>query len=67
MSKMSNHVVRLADGPRQLDEMDRAEALRREAAPWEYGWTDEQIDALDAPDGPLAGFDCYADKEEPRA
>lgn len=61
MSKMSNHVVRLLDGPRTLDEIDRAEALRKYVAPWEYGWTQEELDAMDVPDGPLAGFECYAD------
>lgn len=59
MSKISNHLVRVNDGLRALDEIDRAEALRRSEAPWEYELTDEQLDEMDATDGPLEGFDCY--------
>ena len=64
MSKMGQHVARMVDQYRPtLEQVERAEALRREVAPWECGWTDEQLDALDAPDGALAGFDCYKEGE----
>ena len=68
MSKMGQHVARMVDAYRPtLDEIERAEALRRESAPWEYELTDEALDAMDAPDGPLSGFNCYSDKEADRA